>query len=321
MKIFLAILLLSAPLAGAADGDDWRALWDSDKAAIWYAKSDAELLRLAEGGSGSAMMIISGRLQETHKAESQKWFMAALKAGQPQALEFKGLDWLQTDPKAALVLFEKAAATGYPRPKAWIGQIHLEGLGVPVDPAKAVEFYRAGVDGGAIQAIYDLAVLYASGVGDPRSEKETPAALFRKAAKVGRTAAMDELAYRYRRGFGVEKDLLEAAGWAACSRFHTLKKTGGDVAPDSDYFGTPDEVELTMRRLGSLFDEACLKGVRAAQLELAELHLKNADTKPNLPRAAALFTLAGSEKAGEITAKLSEAERKEMQEDLQWMRF
>jgi TPR repeat protein len=58
-----------------------------------------------------------------------------------------------------------------------------------------------------------LALLYSSGIGEPRDESETPHRLLLTAAGKGDGEAMLHLSNRYLYGHGEKADLLEAARW------------------------------------------------------------------------------------------------------------
>src|SRR5688572_640642 len=92
---------------------------------------------------------------------------------------------------------------------------HLEGEVLSVDEARAVELTRAAADKNYAAAQFELAEMYAFGMGEPRHNRETPVQLYLKAATNGNGEAMVRLAKRYRTGFGVERDQLEAIRWIA----------------------------------------------------------------------------------------------------------
>ncbi len=80
---------------------------------------------------------------------------------------------------------------------------------------------------GNSQAMTQLALLYSSGVGEPRNDAESPQNLLLTAAKKGDRNAMLLLSERYLYGHGVTQDLLEASHW----RHLGTKGSGGP-----DYF-------------------------------------------------------------------------------------
>jgi TPR repeat protein len=77
----------------------------------------------------------------------------------------------------------------------------------------ALEYYREGADAGNAHAKTELALLYSSGIGEPRNVSEKPQALLQSAAEQGHREAMMLLAERYLYGYGVRHDLLAAAHW------------------------------------------------------------------------------------------------------------
>jgi hypothetical protein len=80
------------------------------------------------------------------------------------------------------------------------------------DYPEAVQWLRKAANLENAQAQFNLAVLYASGMGMPQ-DNEYAALLFRKAANQGIAAAQFNLGVMYREGAGVERDFAEAASW------------------------------------------------------------------------------------------------------------
>lgn len=75
-----------------------------------------------------------------------------------------------------------------------------------------VECFRKAADQGNVDAQWNLAVAYASGLGIPQDYTEA-AKWYRLAAQQGHTKAQNNLGVAYRGGKGVPQDYAEAASW------------------------------------------------------------------------------------------------------------
>jgi TPR repeat protein len=78
---------------------------------------------------------------------------------------------------------------------------------------RALEYFRDAARSGHAESMVHLALLYSSGIGEPRDESETPHRLLLTAAGKGDGEAMLHLSNRYLYGHGEKADLLEAARW------------------------------------------------------------------------------------------------------------
>lgn len=328
------LLLLFYSLSLHAAAVDWREAWDAEPRQRWLSKPEAELRKEANAGGPMAMWMLAVRLyNERSNTEAKQWRDKAASAEVPQAMT-EVAHWATfTNLQMAIPLLEKAAATGYPIAKANLARILVAGRTDPMqfevkpNPGRAVELLQQALDERAVEAWMELATLYAAGVGEPRNDGETPVRLFARAANSGNVDAMNEMARRRRIGYGVEKDLLSSATWAARARLKHFFRYGGLSNKPTDWVGAdegPDETIL--RNISNLYAEAFEKESVKAILELASMSATGQHGAPNLPRAAALYTLA--ERAGETSAaaerrelesKFTAEEREALQFELRWM--
>ena len=84
----------------------------------------------------------------------------------------------------ALKLAQDAAAKGEPQANTLIGRIYDDGLGVPKDERKAVEYFKRASDMGDVQGAFALGIAYAQGRG-VKKDFRTAANFFEKAALTG----------------------------------------------------------------------------------------------------------------------------------------
>ncbi len=91
-----------------------------------------------------------------------------------------------------------------------LGTCHENGIGVPLDAAKAAKLYRSAADLGHAPAQHSLGLLYWSGVGVEKSE-ETAVDWFKRSAKQGFWPAQEDLGNCL--SYGVISDPIEALFW------------------------------------------------------------------------------------------------------------
>ena len=111
--------------------------------------------------------------------------------------------------------FEQAsdgAQKGDPEAEFYLGKAYFTGNGVPVDLAKALEWYRKAADQGNPKAQNNLASMYNNGRGVKRDRAEA-AKWYRKAAEQGAALAQTNLGTLLENGQGVPKNCMEAAQW------------------------------------------------------------------------------------------------------------
>ena len=206
------------------------------------------LVRAAEKGVVSAMLILGQFSRETDPAEAMKWFEAAAAKGSAPAMIESGLLYSNRrqpgDDKKGLEYFLQAASKGDRVAKYLAGECYYFGKGVQVDTAKAVEFlqeatalgepramdllgshyrrlrqfdrarkyYEDAAAAGYALSLSNLGVLYMNGEGVQRSP-EVAANLFRQGAEKGDPSGMFFYASCLQDGLGVPKDSKTAADW------------------------------------------------------------------------------------------------------------
>jgi TPR repeat protein len=109
------------------------------------------------------------------------------------------------DPAAARLWFARAARQGSPEAMNMVGRAHENGWGTPVDEAAAARWYRRAAEAGSDWGRYNLANLLFDGRGVAR---DLPAAVegYRRAAAQGHARAMNLLARCLEEGWGAPRD-------------------------------------------------------------------------------------------------------------------
>jgi hypothetical protein len=295
---FLPFILVSFALTFAARAaeslsasNDWRELWLPQKNAEWRQKSEAEIRTLAEKGNPIASYLLAKRLWASRAPgdEGDRWMAKSEAAGFAPAIYQHAGFAQSTNHVQAVQLFEAASATGYPPALIRLADAHIEGREVKLNLDRAIRLFQSALDAGSLDAMVQLARFYSSGVGEPRNENETPVQLLRRAEKEGYSSAYEALADRYRYGNGVEKNMLESAGYSAKAFLAVRDRTS---QRKTSLWGIVGPEEQFLARLVGLYDDAIVNASAKAVAELAGLHLKNDLGLTNPARAAALNSIA-----------------------------
>ncbi|MCZ6588729.1 MAG: tetratricopeptide repeat protein [Alphaproteobacteria bacterium] len=118
-----------------------------------------------------------------------------------------------------------------------LGNMYLEGHGVPQDYAEAAKWYRLAAEQGHADAQFSLGLMYANDEGVPRNDKEALKWL-RLAADQGSGTAQFILGMRYAIGEGVPQDFVLAYMWL---------NLGGASPPSVVYLMTPSDISMAQR--------------------------------------------------------------------------
>lgn len=147
-----------------------------------------------------------------------------------------------------------------------LGELHLYGLAVKIDPRRAAEWYRLAAERGDREAIYGLALLTARGEGVPR-DLAAARELFERASDQGQVAAAYNAAMLYLSG--VEGD---SPNYGRAARHLARAVEAGNADAMYALANLAREgrgVPLDPFRATSLLREAATKGLVEAQIEYA----------------------------------------------------
>ena len=142
---------------------------------------------------------------------------AAAEAGDSSAMNRLGVVYgngqgVPMDYAKAIQWYTKAADAGNVDAKANLGVIYDLGQGVPVDAARALELYRAAAAAGSTFAQTRLGVMYVDGKG-VKVDLVEAVKWYRKAAEAGNPEGMNYLALCYLNGNGVDADAGQCMAW------------------------------------------------------------------------------------------------------------
>jgi TPR repeat protein len=108
--------------------------------------------------------------------------------------------------------FLPLAEQGHANAQSNLGNMYIDGLGVPQDNAEAVRWYRLAADQADAHAQTGLGIMYSDGLGVPQDNAEA-VRRFRLAADQGYALAQGWLGSMYENGLGVPQHYLLAHMW------------------------------------------------------------------------------------------------------------
>lgn len=118
----------------------------------------------------------------------------------------------RNDYKGAFPLYVESAKEGNPRAMATLGNMYRDGLGVPKNSMRAIEWYKQAAELGNRGAQYSLGSMYEEGEGTSVDLKEA-ARLYEQSARQGMPEAQFALGLSYEFGEGVLRNRRTAIYW------------------------------------------------------------------------------------------------------------
>lgn len=210
------------------------------------------------------------------------------------------------NPKLAFQMFQTAAFELHPDAMYWLGRLYEEGVGIPKDYAKAVEYYAAAGAKGQEDAIVRTAEIYNQGLLGER-KRSTALELFVELAKKNHPYATYMIGMAYLNGDGVQKSAEHAFSWLnkalangsidAMNRFRLLgTKSKTDARSKDDIFAIGKNLfESKKGRQATVYLEiAAQEGVLESYLLLADLALEGQGPLRNPKRACELLEKAAA---------------------------
>ena len=116
------------------------------------------------------------------------------------------------DYRAAAAFYRQAALQGHAQAQNNLGVLYAKGLGVPRSDTEAAAWYRRAADQGHLRAMTNLASLYLEGRGVKRDHGRA-FRLFSQAAEAGHAPAQNNLALMYANGQSVKTNYVWAYAW------------------------------------------------------------------------------------------------------------
>jgi TPR repeat protein len=160
---------------------------------------------------------------QSHDSSSDERYLAELRAriarGDVEAevafgnLYESGQSVLPLDPARAAEWYRRAADKGHAGAQFNLANMYLDGLGVPKDAGQAVTWYRKSADQGDALAQFSLGSIYEAGVGGVPRDEASAAAWYRRAADQGLATAQYRLGMMHAHGRGVPRSPSQAVAW------------------------------------------------------------------------------------------------------------
>lgn len=298
MNFFLSILILlfSSFVCAAAPSLDWREIekdWQT-----WVNTSEPELKKKVLAGDPVAKYFYFHNSREDQSggqdisALADKCLAQAAEAGVPHALFDYALEFYGKDYSKYFQLLQKGASTGLPTILLRLAEEHLEGQRAPLDEARAVDLTRQAADAGYPAALFELAEMYACGMGEPRHDRETPFQLHLQAASNGFEDAFLPLANRYLTGRGTDQNLLEASRWFWRARQSRIRIYEDLLNEDFPPLPLHDPQLLAFKEFFALYESAQEKRDPEAMFNVGQAFLRGKQGSPNPATAYVWLSLA-----------------------------
>lgn len=192
------------------------------------------------------------------------------------------------DPKKSLQWYRLAANAGDVHATFALGMMHLQGAGVPRSKEEAAKYFRAAADKGHPHAAYNLALLYLEGQVFPQNFEEA-AKFMRVAAERGIPDAQHALAIFYQEGKGVPQDFAESVKWLRQAA--TLDHIPATIELAIALFNGKG-VEKNETNAALAMRRAALRGNPLAQNRYARMLNAGRGVEKNVPEAMAWHLLA-----------------------------
>ncbi len=198
---------------------------------------------------------------------------------------------------SAFDLATKLAASGERSAMTLLGELYLNGQGVPQDVKDAANWFQLAADKGDPEAQFSLGLLYARGRGVEKNVKKA-AELFTKAADSGQKNAQFNLAYMALQGQEVRRDVTRALDLFTKSAKQGLADSQYALATlyQSNLFPVPN-----LEQASYWMHKAAQNGFTDAQLEYGLMLFKGRGVKKDYGAAQAWIEQAAN--AGHVIAQ------------------
>jgi TPR repeat protein len=193
-------------------------------------------------------------------------------------------------PAKAAEWYRLAAERGDPHAMAALGLMAIEGRGMEKDPARGRTWLEKAAAKGEPTAAYNMALILLP--SENKAEVERAAALLRTAAEAEIGDAQHALGVLHLRGRGVKRDPAEAARW-----FEKAARNG-NVAGQVEYailLFNGEGVPANEEKAAKAFRAAAAKGNAIAQNRLARLYIAGRGVPQNKVEAAAWHMAAAAQ--------------------------
>jgi hypothetical protein len=196
-----------------------------------------------------------------------------------------------------LAQLQKQADSGDANAQFFLGAMYYEGLGVPKNAAKAVEWYQKAAAQGNASAQFNLGAMYYGGVGVPKDAVKA-VEWFQKAAAQGNASAQFSLGVMYTKGEGMPEDAAKAVEW-----FQKAAAQGNASAQfnlGAMYYGGVG-VPKDAVKAAEWYQKAAAQGNASAQHNLGLMYVNGEGVPKNAAKAVEWFQKAAAQ--GDVKAQ------------------
>ena len=222
-----------------------------------------------------------------------EWYRLAAQKGHAGAavslmacLERRGLS--DNDRIEIFGIFERIAEKGDPLAQRMLGDFYLKGFGVEASKADAEVWLRKASEAANAAAQFLLAGMLLQGQARARGDKE-PIDLLTKAAANGHVEAGYNLGVCFKRGIGVEPDLVQAERWYRSAA--ELHSASAKLAL-ADLLWETAQTESRALEAAYWYEAAAASGVAAANFGLGRHYETGRGRDKNLTQAAKHYVKA-----------------------------
>jgi TPR repeat protein len=210
------------------------------------------------------------------RAEAMRWLSQAAHKSHPYAecllgYRFQNPVWEGTGTNRhlprpnfseAVKWFRRSAEQNWAGGQYYLALGYLNGEGLEQNEETGLEWLRKAADQNHHHALHKLAMLYTRNIGEPRGPEDRPVALLLRAAGYEHTEAYEQLAFRYRHGLGVGRDLVAAAQWYCRAASADYMRTGQGDPVFVKTVGKPEPTDSFLIVL-SIYTEATKRNAQA----------------------------------------------------------
>jgi len=174
-----------------------------------------------------------------------------------------------------------------------------EGIGVPKDPAKALEYFTIAANGNHAEALFNLGVYYVTGLaGETNLTKAIEC--FKRSAEQNHPDALFNLAVHYTKGIGVDVDLEKASEYT--------KKASDLGQPEAEYnlavmYATGTGVAKDQEAAAQHFLNVAEQGFPSAQANIGVYYLEGIGIKQDVKEAEKWLIKAAEQ--GNVSAQFN----------------
>jgi TPR repeat protein len=197
---------------------------------------------------------------------------------------------LKKDDAEALRLLHKAADHNYMAAEDALGIFYESGIGIAHPaPDDAMQWFQKARQQGSLDAITNIALMYADGIGVPKDPAKA-FTWFRQAADAGEGAAQYNLALMYAHGEGTARDYKQFVRWLTAASEKNIVPAIMDLAAFNVH--PLDDTMPDVERAIHLYEKAAELGNDRAPAILGNIYATSNSGKPDFEQSVKWYRKA-----------------------------